>query len=243
MRKIKPARFIFLTGAGVSVLSGLRPLHGDNGMLNDPDVVRLSRVEALHQDIGEVWRFFGDLRRQMVEAEPNVNHRLLASFEKRIGSDRVLLVTQNIDDLHQRGGSHRVIGIHGSLLRSRCGNAHCLGLMLEDRHAHKRVPRCPECRQSMRPDIVFFGERVPAKTLSGVATWVRPGDVFVAVGTSLLVTPAALLVSKALDAGATTISLNIEPVAPAMRRLFTRELIGKAEDLLPHLLEDLAGVA
>lgn len=244
MDKRKPTRFLILTGAGISVRSGLRPFRGKDGMSNDPNIVRLAHKDALYQDIDGVWRLFGGLRQEALTAEPNIAHRAVAEFERHLGSERVLVVTQNIDGLHQKAGSKNVVEFHGSMLRSRCRNPHCKLQPFADEDSHDgKVPLCPICHHPMRPDIVFFGERPAPESREAVTEWLRDHDFFIAIGTSLTVIPAANFVKVACDVGATTISVNSEPVAPALRKYFRQEIIGPTEEKVPELLEDLANAA
>jgi NAD-dependent deacetylase len=242
MRNLNLSKFLILTGAGISVPSGLRPYRGENGMSNDPDIVKLGHKDALHNDIDAVWKLFGDFRKEVLAAQPSRAHRAIAEFEHKLGSDRVSVVTQNLDGLHYRAGSNNVVELHGSTRRTRCRNPQCETVPFSDSNSYREsAPTCRHCGHPLRPDIVFFGESIPRDTLVTVSDWLKDHDVFIAIGTSLTVAPASKFAKVALAFGAETYSVNSEPVSPAMRKYFTMpEWIGDTETIVPELLEKLA---
>lgn len=236
MNTINFARYkniIILTGAGVSVASGIRPFRGKDGLWQQPELERLSHAQSFHENPGEVWRFWGEMRGQALQAQPNPAHLALAEIERRLRPDQqFLLVTQNIDGLHQRAGSRNVVELHGSIFRSRCSNEACALEPFTDLSAVKdgALPACPLCGAVLRPDIVMFGEPLPVDAEWRSKRALRDCDLFLAIGTSGKVSPAADFVRGAEYAGARTIFINPEPMNPP-NRYFKETLLLRAEEL------------
>lgn len=206
------ARLLVLTGAGVSAESGLATFRGTGGLWEGWPVESVATPTAFERDPALVWRFYDERRRRALLAEPNAAHRDLAAVERRMG-DRFMLVTQNVDGLHQAAGSERVIPLHGSLWHSRCNDC---GHRRADRAIHETVPVCSRCGGYERPDIVWFGEQLNPKHFPRIARFLARADdadeplVFLAVGTSGVVSPASLLVQYARGYGAETWLNNLE---------------------------------
>src|SRR5690606_316342 len=197
-------RIVVLTGAGVSAESGLRTFRDAGGLWEGHDVKEVATPEAFARDPDLVHRFYDARRRQLREVEPNAAHRALARLEHESGHD-VLLVTQNVDDLHERAGSRDVLHMHGELLKARCL---ACGARVEWREDLLPRPPCPRCgTPALRPDVVWFGE-VPYH-LDAIYDALWDCDVFAAVGTSGVVYPAAGFVRTARSAGARTIEMNL----------------------------------
>lgn len=221
---------MFLTGAGISAGSGIRPFRGAGGWwTDDPEAERRAAAPDLPAHPDRIWEIYGPLRPIMARAQPNAAHLALARLQKESGCD-VRLVTQNVDGLHQKAGFQDVIELHGSLLRTRCSR--CDLPPFDDPEGGARP--CPRCDALLRPDVVLFGEQIPHPAdLASFAAVLRC-DVFVAVGTSGSVWPASSLVQRAHTYGAETVIVNLEPLQPA-NPAFLHELLGKAEDILPGL--------
>ncbi len=177
------------------------------------------------------------MRGPVLAAKLNAAHLALAEWEARLAPHQEFLIaTQNVDGLHQRAGSRSVVEIHGNIMFTRC-SSHSCGLecyLDEDAHTDS-VPRCPKCDAVLRPNIVFFGEQIPALPGWTVKRALRDCDLFIAVGTSGIVTPAADYVRGAEYAGARTILVNLEPMAPA-NPAFKQQYLGPAESVLPEPL-------
>lgn len=222
-----------LTGAGVSVASGLRPFRGPDGLWNDQELVRLSDIGTFREEPLAVWRFWSEVRQRALAAEPNPAHTALADFERRLGdAGWVTVVTQNVDGLHQRAGSARVVEYHGSVLRTRCSSPACDLEPYEDRESYvDEVPRCPRCGRPLRPDIVFFGEAIPPAASSAAQRAVFACDLFVAAGTSGTVYPAAGFADAAKLRGVPTVLINLEPLES--RGPYSEVILGKAEEAVP----------
>ena len=235
------SRVLVLTGAGISAESGVPTFRDINGLWQGRDVQQLASPQGFADDPLLVWKFYSLRRDQAKTVEPNAGHRALAEVEERLG-DRFLLVTQNVDGLHQRAGSGRVIEIHGSLFRTKCS-----GCDLEpfDDHATyfgRTLPMCDHCERRgrkalLRPDIVWFGEMLDPSHLQAIDSFMRrdPGSpfVFIAVGTSGAVWPAAGLVNLARSLGASTLLVNAEPAENTAR--FHRFIQAKSAEALPAL--------
>ncbi len=225
---------VVLTGAGISVASGLRPYRGPGGLWSEIDVDRVVTAAALARDPRQVWAFFAEARRQVLAASPNPAHVALARLERRLAPGQAMVVvTQNIDGLHQRAGSREVVELHGSARRWRCTRCEARG----EGEAPEACPACPTCGAWMRPDVVLFDEYVAAEAEWRTKRALRDCDLFVAVGTSGTVTPAANFVRSARYAGARTVLVNLEAMAPRDPE-FDEEVLGRAEEVLPALVGD-----
>ncbi|MEO8501646.1 MAG: NAD-dependent deacylase [Vicinamibacteria bacterium] len=237
----KGARLLVLTGAGVSAESGLATFRDSNGLWEQHRVEDVATPEAFIRDPALVWKFYSLRREQAKTVEPNDGHRALAEVEGRLGS-RFLLVTQNVDGLHQRAGSERVIEIHGSLFRTRCSSCDLEPFDDQATYFEPSLPRCDRCERRgrealLRPDIVWFGEMLDPSNLQTIDAFMRrdPGSpfVFIAVGTSGAVWPAAGLVNLARSMGASTILVNAEPAENTAR--FHQFVQAKSSEALPAL--------
>jgi len=226
---------VILTGAGISVASGLRPYRGPGGLWNDVDVETVANAEAIRRDPDRVWGFFETARRAIAEARPNPAHDALARLEASLRPGQsFLLITQNIDGLHQAAGSRRAIELHGTLRRTRC--TLCKYERDEALAASTpTAPRCPDCGAALRPDVVLFDEPLSVDVEYAAKRALRDCDLFVAVGTSGTVSPASSFVRSARYAGARTVLVNLEPMSPRNPE-FQEELLGRAEELLPVLV-------
>ncbi|HEV7507636.1 MAG TPA: NAD-dependent deacylase [Thermoanaerobaculia bacterium] len=229
---------VILTGAGVSAGSGLRTYRGPGGVWEEHNVEEYGHIRTLLERPEKTWQLFGVLRATLRAAEPNAAHLALAQLEARLRQDqKFLLVTQNVDGLHQRAGSRNVVELHGNLGLTRCSNDACDLEPFADEEAHAgHVPACPRCSSCLRPHIVLFGEPIPIDAAWTVKLALRNCDLFIAIGTSGLVAPAANFVRSAEYAGARTVYVNLEPMNPP-DRAFQEVYLGKAEEILPELLD------
>jgi len=220
----KSASVAVLTGAGISVPSGLAPFRGPGGMWNDIDIEEYVTAEAFQRNRDKVIGFLHDMRKVAREAAPNGAHLALARAEAvREDNARFDIITQNIDGLHARAGSRRVHEIHGSLEVERCEACGTLAAPGET--------GCP-CGGRRRPHVVLFGEMLPEDAVRATQVALQGCDYFVAVGTSGFVWPAAGFVLEARSVGARCINVNVEGSG---NDAFHEELIGPAEEILPSL--------
>jgi NAD-dependent deacetylase len=228
-----PADVIVLTGAGVSAESGLRTFRDADGLWEEHRVEDVATPEAFARDPELVHRFYSARRAQLAEVAPNPAHRALARFAIQ-NPGRLLLVTQNVDDLHERAGSPEVLHMHGSLLEVRCT---ACARVLSWREPTTTASVCPICaaRGRLRPNIVWFGE-VPF-ALDQIDAALRSARLFVAIGTSGNVYPAAGFAQHARAAGARTVELNLEPSGRA--RSFDEGVYGRASEVVPAFFAGL----
>ena len=225
-------RVLVLTGAGISAESGLPTFRDADGLWEGHDPIDVATPEAYAADPDLVHRFYDERRAALGRVEPNAAHRALARLEDHLGDD-LLVVTQNIDDLHERAGSRHVLHMHGRLR-----SAWCVGCdersswtgSLGDR------PPCPACgRALMRPDVVWFGEIPHGMEQVERALWGT--DLFVSIGTSGLVYPAAAFVQYAAAQGARTLELNLD--ASDTSDAFDESRRGPATELVPAWVDEL----
>lgn len=229
---------VVLTGAGISAESGLPTFRGAGGLWEGHRVEEVATPQAFSRDPAMVHRFYNERRQKLAEVEPNAGHKALVELEEG-HRDEFMLITQNVDDLHERAGSQRLLHLHGELRKARC--VHCgLTPSWVDDLAVSTV--CPDCQKKggMRPHIVWFGE-MPFH-LAEIESLLRSADLFLAIGTSAQVYPAAGFVEVARAGGARTIEVNL--VSTDKSGSFERCIEGPAGEVLPPLVEAiLAGDA
>jgi NAD-dependent deacetylase len=227
---------VVLTGAGISVASGLPTYRGTGGIWNDPETAKFSTASAFQADPAGCWQFWQVMKDRAVHASPNPAHIALADLEVKIANGRTLtLITQNVDELHLRAGSSNIVELHGSLFRSKCSNSECNLPIRRDNASHaEAVPICPQCGSPLRPDIVLFDEPLPPDAEQSAKRALRACDLFIAVGTSGTVSPASRFVEWAKYMDAYTVLINSETASSSS---FDQQLIGKAEDILPSLFK------
>lgn len=235
--------FLFvLTGAGVSAESGVPTFRDSNGLWETHPVEKVASPEGFEADPALVWRFYSQRREAAKKVQPNPGHAALAAIERRLG-DRFLLATQNVDGLHGRAGSTRMVEMHGSLWKTRCSRCERAPFDDDASYDAKTLPGCGECHLRgefalLRPHIVWFGEMLDPRDLGAIETFFRRASrhrfVFIAAGTSGQVSPAAQLVETARELGAETWLVNAE--APRNVRAFDHIELGKSGELLPRLL-------
>ncbi len=227
---------MILTGAGISAASGLRTFRGKDGVWEEYDVEEFGHVNRLQDNPGRVWELFGPLRAESKAAAPNTAHAVLAEVERRLHATQLfVLITQNFDGLHQRAGSKNVIELHGTSHRTRCSNPDCdLEPFIDENPHTDAVPLCPMCDHALRPDIVLFGERIPALQSWESKRALRDCDLFISIGTSGTVAPASNFVRSAEYAGARTIYVNLDPME-SRNPAYKEEYLGKAEEVLCKL--------
>lgn len=224
---------VVLTGAGISAESGLRTFRASDGLWEDHRVEDVATPEGFARDPALVRRFYNERRRALLSAAPNAAHLALAEFEKQVTGE-FLLVTQNIDDLHERAGSRRLSHMHGELLKGRCKNCGAVFPKSDDMLAEDE---CPQCGQSggTRPHVVWFGE-MPLDLDSTYAALSRC-RLFVSIGTSGNVYPAAGFVQAAKMAGARCVELNLEESAAT--GFFNESRRGPATQIVPDFFGEL----
>jgi NAD-dependent deacetylase len=223
---------VILTGAGISAESGLRTFRADDGLWEDHRVEDVASPEGFRRDPALVQRFYDERRVNILAAEPNPAHRALGRLDARWDGE-LLIVTQNIDDLHERGGAGRVLHMHGEGLSAWC-------LACDARHRWTGTladgPPCPSCGQAaLRPDIVWFGE-MPYQ-LDRIFTALARADMFVSIGTSGAVYPAAGFVQQAKSGGARALELNLERSQGS--HWFDDSRLGPASVVVPQWVDEV----
>ncbi|WP_336972129.1 NAD-dependent deacylase [Sphingobium aromaticiconvertens] len=223
---------VILTGAGISAESGLATFRGPDGLWEGHRVEDVCTPEALSRDPLLVHRFYDERRAKLTEVVPNPAHEALAMLDHAWPGD-LLIVTQNVDDLHERAGARRLIHMHGELRSALC--AAC-GKAMPWEKALPSGSICDGCgKAALRPDIVFFGE-MPYQ-MDAIDTALRRADMFVSIGTSGAVYPAAGFVQTAAHVGARTLELNLDPSAGSI--YFEETRLGAASLLVPEMVRDL----
>lgn len=219
-------QIVVLTGAGISAESGVPTFRDADGLWEGHRVEDVATPEGFERDRATVQRFYDERRAALATVQPNPAHVALAELEETMG-DALLVVTQNIDDLHERAGSTRVVHMHGELLKALCRSCGVAspwaGTLLDE-------PACPGCGvHDLRPDVVWFGE-VPYE-MDRITDALTDASLFVSIGTSGAVYPAAGFVQHARRHGARTLELNLEPSEGT--HFFHEARQGRAGDLVP----------
>lgn len=230
-------KIVVLTGAGISAESGIRTFRAADGLWEDHKVDDVATPEGYRRDPELVLNFYNERRRDLSkpEVQPNAAHYALAKLAQNFAGE-FLLVTQNIDDLHERAGAENVVHMHGELLKVHCPKTQQVYTWDNDL---KSTDSCHCCTPAMplRPHIVWFGEMPLSMEL--IYDHLRDADLFIAIGTSGKVYPAAGFVQEANQFGADTIEINLE--SSDVESQFTVIRRGKATDLVPELVEELLG--
>ena len=224
---LKTPKIVILTGAGISAESGLSTFRAQNGLWEGYDVNDVATYEGYMRNPVAVHDFYNMLRRKLQnpEVKPNTAHFALAQLEQKLGSDNVLIVTQNVDNLHEQAGSKNIIHMHGELLKVRNEKTGQIIDCYYDVNYHEN--------KLIRPHIVWFGE-IPLQ-MEEIYNALSQTDYFISIGTSGNVYPAAGFVQIANQVGAKTIELNLEPSLG--KNLFQTKIYGPASRVVPEFIE------
>jgi NAD-dependent deacetylase len=235
LNTIKHPKIVILTGAGISAESGISTFRDNKGLWENHTVEEVATPEAFARNPELVYRFYNARRQQLLndEVAPNPAHIALAKLQRKLQQDFVL-ITQNVDNLHERGGCKNVIHMHGELLSAKCINSNSAVSTVDD------VSSCTKCAccdtpSPMRPDIVWFGET--PYHMKAIQTHLQEADVFVSIGTSGNVYPAAGFVQEAQYVGAHCIELNLDPSEGQSN--FTECHYGQASTLVPWFVDEI----
>ncbi|MGJ8536581.1 MAG: NAD-dependent deacylase [Parasphingopyxis sp.] len=226
---------VVLTGAGISAESGVPTFRGPDGLWEGQRVEDVATPEAFARDPDLVLDFYDQRRAKLATVAPNPAHLALGRLDAE-WKGRLLIVTQNVDDLHERGGAKRLLHMHGELKSGwclACGARHAFEGKMADR------PPCPACGTSghVRPDIVWFGE-MPYR-MDEIDAAIATCDLFVSIGTSGAVYPAAGFVQSARHYGARTLELNLDPSEGSI--FFEESRMGRAGELVPQWVDEVLG--
>ena len=201
---INSKKIVFVTGAGISQESGIPTFRGKDGYWRKHDPMKLATIDAFFDNPNLVWEWYEDRRNNILSVKPNGGHFAIANMEK---FRDVVVLTQNIDNLHQRSGSTNVLELHGSIIRIKCTVCDFSGDIIED--FESLPPKC-ECGNILRPDVVWFGEALSEEVWKNAIKEASTCDVMIIAGTSLAVSPANTLPIYAKQNGATLIEVNPE---------------------------------
>jgi NAD-dependent deacetylase len=224
-------RIVVLTGAGISAESGLATFRDAGGLWEGHDIADVATPEGFARNPDTVLAFYDARRSAAASARPNAAHEALARLEQALGDD-LLVVTQNVDDLHERAGTTRLIHMHGELHKALCGRCGARTPWIGDLGGR---PECPHCgARALRPDVVWFGEMPYG--LERIEEAVSRCDAFVSIGTSGDVYPAAGYAALAAVSGARTVELNLVPSDPVIP--FDEVRVGPATVVVPAWVDD-----
>lgn len=226
---------VILTGAGISAESGIQTFRAQDGLWENHKIEDVATPEGFQRDPDLVQAFYNKRRKglQSPDIEPNAAHKALGELEKRLDG-KVTIITQNIDNLHERGDSDNVIHMHGELLKARCSESNQV-IEHKDDILTGELCHCCQIPAQMRPHIVWFGE-MPLR-MGDIYSALEEADLFISIGTSGVVYPAAGFVHDAKMHGAHTIEINLEP--SAVESEFVEKRYGKASIEVPKLVSEL----
>ena len=222
-------KVVVFTGAGISAESGIPTFRGKDGLWRNHRAEELATPHAFHSDPKKVWEWYDWRRRLIHDSEPNPAHVVIAEMEAHFPTFN--LVTQNVDGLHKRAGSHNITELHGNLWRVRCMEEGRI-FDFEEVPLKDIPPRCP-CGALIRPDVVWFGEAMPVNEVSKAFSLAETCDTMLVVGTSAVVYPAAQLPFTAKSSGASIIEVNLEPTP--VSSVADASFFGRAGEVLPRL--------
>ncbi len=232
-----PSKIVILTGAGISAESGVATFRDPNGIWAKYDYRDVATPEGFSRNPKKVLAFYNMRRQHGAGVKPNAAHTALARLEARHPGD-VVVITQNVDALHEMAGTKNLIHMHGEILNRLCAACGLRETWLEDFDVEMACPAC-QTRGTLRPDVVWFGE-MPYH-MEAIAAHLASADLFLSIGTSGHVYPAAGFVAEAARAGAHTVELNLEPSQGAS--LFAETIHGKAATIVPDYVDRLIAEA
>ena len=226
LRKAK--KIVFATGAGISQESGIPTFRGKNGLWRNYDAMKLATIDAFYENPKLVWEWYNERRKNIFEAEPNLGHKAIAELEKFFD---VVVLTQNIDGLHQRAGSSKVLELHGSIVKIKCTVCDYTD---ESNYHFSEIPPMCKCGNILRPDVVWFGEGLPQNVWQEAIIHANTCDFMFIAGTSLVVSPANTLPIYAKQNNATLVEIN--PDETVMTSDMDLSIRSTSATALPELL-------
>jgi NAD-dependent deacetylase len=208
---IQSSRYLMvLTGAGISHESGIPTFRGKDGLWNRYDPTELANIESLHRDPLTVWKWYNWRRSLIGESSPNPGHLAITELERMKDPD-FLLVTQNVDGLHRRAGSRKLVEVHGYIFEETCTScaksSEAVGIYPDS----ALPPRCESCGGVMKPGVVMFGEMLPSEVITRTMRFMESTDAILVVGTSAVVYPIAAIPFEIKSRGGRVIEVNILP--------------------------------
>jgi len=228
-QKLKGSKkIVFVTGAGISQESGIPTFRGKDGYWRKYDPMKLASIDAFYDDPKLVWEWYEDRRKNILDVKPNEGHFAISQMEE---FKDVVILTQNIDGLHQRSGSTNVLELHGSIIRIKCTVCDFIDNITEN--FESLPPKC-KCGSMLRPDVVWFGEPLPQNIWQSAIKEASICDVMIIVGTSLVVSPANTLPVYAKQNGAILIEVN--PEKTVMSNDMALSIQATSAEVLPKML-------
>jgi NAD-dependent deacetylase len=232
-------RTVALTGAGISTESGLPDFRSGDGLWAGVDPMEVASLTAFRRRPDVFYRFYRTRLARLADAQPNAAHRALVTLEQ---NGLVSVITQNVDGLHQRAGSRKVIELHGNLREAACPACGWRGpiALIVEALDHDTLPACPTCGNRPKPNVILFEEPLPAEAYQEAEHSVRSAEALLVVGSSLQVTPAAWLPDAARASGAAVLIVNDTPTA--LDDVADVVLRGRAGQVLPDLVDAVGAV-
>ena len=208
-------KIVFVTGAGISQESGIPTFRGKKGLWRNHDAMKLATIDAFYENPRLVWEWYYERRRNIFAAQPNQGHKAIAELEEYVD---VVVLTQNIDGLHQKAGSTQVLELHGNIIKIKCS---VCGFRDEVLSEFSEIPPLCDCGNILRPDVVWFGESLRQDVWQKAITAASECDLMIIVGTSLVVSPANTLPIYAKQNDAILIEINPEKTEMSFEMDFT----------------------
>ena len=236
---LQTAKSLFvLTGAGISAESGIPTFRGVDGLWKNYSATDLATPEAFEKNPELVWEWYHWRQEIILKAKPNPAHYTLVEIERKF--NKFLLLTQNVDDLHNRAGSKNILELHGNIFRARCLNCRkIVPHQIKPAEEMNNLPKC-HCGGLLRPDVVWFGEMIPQGIWQASFQFLNKADCVIICGTSGVVWPASAIPEIAKEHGAKTIEINIEPTP--ISDVVDISIFGKAGEILPQLVRQLSTI-
>lgn len=229
------ASFLFLTGAGISAESGIDTFRGKDGLWEQFDPAEVATPEAFSRNPEKVWSFYQMRREQVREVEPGLSHETLAELEERFPPVNIL--TQNVDNLHERAGHQSLRHVHGNIMSDRCSGC---GALYEVSRSQDLVT-CDECGELLRPDVVWFGEALDPQILDTCRKWLNGCDVLGVIGTSLEVAPVSRFPDLARQNGSYLFEVNPRPVLFDSGSDWEKVFVGPADQFFKNWKNHIEG--
>ena len=218
-----------LTGAGISADSGVPTFRGKDGLWQDKKVEELATIEYFQKDPVQFWKFYNWRRNLLKDVKPNLGHYALVDFERIYPEFN--LITQNVDGLHKKAGNKKVVELHGNIMRDKCSE--CDNVVSEINLELTDPPKCSKCGSLMRPDVILYGENLKSKDLSQAQEMSATCELFISIGTSSIVEPAASLPFAAKGNGAFLVEIN--PEDTPLTEYADEQLKGTSSNILAKL--------
>jgi len=221
-------KIVFVTGAGISQESGIPTFRGKDGLWRNYDAMKLATIEEFYQNPKLVWEWYNERRHNILNSQPNLGHKAIAELEKFV---EVIVLTQNIDGLHQKAGSSKVLELHGSIIKIKCS---VCDFKSDNFFDFSTIPPLCKCGNILRPDVVWFGEELPQLVWKNALFHASSCDVMFIVGTSLVVSPANLLPVYAKQNNSILVEIN--PDKTIMTEDMDLSIRSPSAKILPELI-------